>query len=150
MQRPGLGHPGPGQGPPAQGFGQPYGSAPPFGMPMYPGAPMPMPYGGVPFMPMAPVHQGHSHGLSGGVSMGPPAQLHPGFVPGTGAAPGPGGAKSTNLFVGSISGGITDEFMTQLLTICGPLSGPDGFKRLITPAGKPQGTPCVLFSYTKC
>ncbi|KAJ8521715.1 hypothetical protein ONZ45_g1649 [Pleurotus djamor] len=44
--------------------------------------------------------------------------------------------KTATLFVGSISGGITDAFMNQLLTACGPINS---FKRLITPANKPQG-----------
>uniref|UniRef100_A0A8H7XQK5 PWI domain-containing protein n=1 Tax=Psilocybe cubensis TaxID=181762 RepID=A0A8H7XQK5_PSICU len=44
--------------------------------------------------------------------------------------------KQTTLFVGSISGGITDAFLNQLLTACGPIKS---FKRLITPANKPQG-----------
>ncbi|KAH8086016.1 hypothetical protein BXZ70DRAFT_1045504 [Cristinia sonorae] len=44
--------------------------------------------------------------------------------------------KSTTLFIGSISGGITDAFLNQLLGACGPISS---FKRLITPANKPQG-----------
>ncbi|TDL19661.1 hypothetical protein BD410DRAFT_726769 [Rickenella mellea] len=44
--------------------------------------------------------------------------------------------KLTTLFVGSISGGITDSFLNQLLQACGPLKS---FKRLITPANKPQG-----------
>lgn len=44
--------------------------------------------------------------------------------------------KQTTLFVGSISGGILDEFMNRLLSACGPLKS---FKRLITPANKPQG-----------
>lgn len=53
---------------------------------------------------------------------------HPQFVP-----PQP---RSTTLFVGSISGGITDNFLNALLGACGPISS---FKRLITPANKPQG-----------
>ncbi|KAF8349387.1 hypothetical protein F5887DRAFT_1070714 [Amanita rubescens] len=44
--------------------------------------------------------------------------------------------KQTTLFVGSISGGITDAFLNQLLSACGPVKS---FKRLITPANKPQG-----------
>ncbi|KZT12192.1 uncharacterized protein LAESUDRAFT_641758 [Laetiporus sulphureus 93-53] len=44
--------------------------------------------------------------------------------------------RSTTLFIGSISGGITDAFLNQLLMACGPISS---FKRLITPANKPQG-----------
>ncbi|KAF8993497.1 hypothetical protein BDQ17DRAFT_1252830 [Cyathus striatus] len=44
--------------------------------------------------------------------------------------------KQTTLFVGSISGGITDSFLNQLLSACGPIKS---FKRLITPANKPQG-----------
>ncbi|TFK70553.1 hypothetical protein BDN72DRAFT_766296 [Pluteus cervinus] len=44
--------------------------------------------------------------------------------------------KQTTLFVGSISGGITDSFLNQLLSACGPIRS---FKRLITPANKPQG-----------
>ncbi|KAG5645456.1 hypothetical protein DXG03_006001 [Asterophora parasitica] len=48
----------------------------------------------------------------------------------------PQAQKQTTLFVGSISGGITDAFLNQLLTACGPIKS---FKRLITPANKPQG-----------
>ncbi|KAF9478212.1 hypothetical protein BDN70DRAFT_880274 [Pholiota conissans] len=44
--------------------------------------------------------------------------------------------QQTTLFVGSISGGITDTFLNQLLSACGPIKS---FKRLITPANKPQG-----------
>ncbi|KAJ7449520.1 hypothetical protein FB451DRAFT_1530650 [Mycena latifolia] len=44
--------------------------------------------------------------------------------------------KQTTLFVGSISGGITDPTLNALLTACGPIKS---FKRLITPANKPQG-----------
>lgn len=65
--------------------------------------------------------------------------------------------RATTLFIGSISGGITDSFLNQLLSVrsltstlltfivtetnilfqaCGPISS---FKRLITPANKPQG-----------
>ncbi|CCM03728.1 uncharacterized protein FIBRA_05874 [Fibroporia radiculosa] len=44
--------------------------------------------------------------------------------------------RSTTLFIGSISGGISDGFLNQLLGACGPISS---FKRLITPANKPQG-----------
>ncbi|KAI0088610.1 hypothetical protein BDY19DRAFT_890764 [Irpex rosettiformis] len=44
--------------------------------------------------------------------------------------------KSTTLFIGSISGGITDGFLNQLLNACGTVTS---FKRLITPANKPQG-----------
>ena len=64
--------------------------------------------------------------------------------------------KSTTLFIGSISGGITDAFLNNLLGVrihifhvingqnsirlsdqaCGPIAS---FKRLITPANKPQG-----------
>ncbi|KAI0754494.1 hypothetical protein C8Q80DRAFT_1094588 [Daedaleopsis nitida] len=57
-------------------------------------------------------------------------QMHhpPAFV-----APAP---KHIKLFVGSISGGITDAFLNELLKACGPISS---FKRLITPANKPQG-----------
>ncbi|KLO06972.1 hypothetical protein SCHPADRAFT_909891 [Schizopora paradoxa] len=44
--------------------------------------------------------------------------------------------KTTTLFVGSISAGITDTFLNQLLEACGQVRS---FKRLITPAGKPQG-----------
>jgi RNA-binding protein 25 len=73
--------------------------------------------------------------------------LHPSFVP-------PQVQKQTTLFVGSISGGITDAFLNGLLTVsshpshrcsvliflvnqaCGPIKS---FKRLITPANKPQG-----------
>ncbi|KAI0642936.1 hypothetical protein C8Q79DRAFT_916169 [Trametes meyenii] len=53
---------------------------------------------------------------------------HPSFVP-----PQP---KAVNLFVGSISGGITDSFLNEILKACGPINS---FKRLITPANKPQG-----------
>ncbi|KAI8986138.1 hypothetical protein BD414DRAFT_416880 [Trametes punicea] len=53
---------------------------------------------------------------------------HPTFVP-----PQP---KTVTLFVGSISGGITDAFLNELLKACGPINS---FKRLITPANKPQG-----------
>ena len=56
-------------------------------------------------------------------------QQHPPFGP-------PPVQKQIQLFVGSISAGVTDEFMTQLLSSCGPLRS---FKRLITPANKPQG-----------
>ncbi|KAF9220249.1 hypothetical protein BS17DRAFT_715147 [Gyrodon lividus] len=48
----------------------------------------------------------------------------------------PQAQKLTTLFVGSISGGITDTFLNQLLDACGPVKS---FKRLITPANKPQG-----------
>ncbi|KAF5382422.1 hypothetical protein D9615_002773 [Tricholomella constricta] len=48
----------------------------------------------------------------------------------------PQAQKQTTLFVGSISGGINDAFLNQLLTACGPIKS---FKRLITPANKPQG-----------
>ena len=62
--------------------------------------------------------------------------------------------KQATLFVGSISGGITDAFLNRMLTVstascrytmtraelngqaCGPVKS---FKRLITPANKPQG-----------
>ncbi|EKM79182.1 hypothetical protein AGABI1DRAFT_91794 [Agaricus bisporus var. burnettii JB137-S8] len=44
--------------------------------------------------------------------------------------------KTATLFVGSISGGITDAFLNQLLGACGVVKS---FKRLITPAMKPQG-----------
>ncbi|KAJ3485391.1 hypothetical protein NLI96_g4988 [Meripilus lineatus] len=44
--------------------------------------------------------------------------------------------RATSLFIGSISGGITDAFLNQLLGGCGPIAS---FKRLITPANKPQG-----------
>ncbi|KAJ7096713.1 hypothetical protein B0H15DRAFT_902941 [Mycena belliarum] len=62
-----------------------------------------------------------------GTSMSAPAyqqqaQMHP--------------QKQTTLFVGSISGGITDATLNALLTACGPIKS---FKRLITPANKPQG-----------
>ncbi|KAH7884996.1 hypothetical protein F5I97DRAFT_2030040 [Phlebopus sp. FC_14] len=55
--------------------------------------------------------------------------MHQPFIP-------PQAQKQTTLFVGSISGGITDAFLNQLLTACGPMKS---FKRLITPANKPQG-----------
>ncbi|TFY73025.1 hypothetical protein EWM64_g10987 [Hericium alpestre] len=59
-----------------------------------------------------------------------PQMLHPpAFVP-------PQQHKQVTLFVGSISGGITDSFLNQLLSACGPVKS---FKRLITPANKPQG-----------
>ncbi len=65
----------------------------------------------------------------------------------------PQSQQQRNLFVGSISGGITDEFLNQLLSVsncstlrswsadiviqaCGPIKP---FKRMITPANKPQG-----------
>ncbi|KAH6912594.1 hypothetical protein BKA70DRAFT_1530586 [Coprinopsis sp. MPI-PUGE-AT-0042] len=48
----------------------------------------------------------------------------------------PQAQKSATLFVGSISGGITDTFINQLLGACGTVRS---FKRLITPANKPQG-----------
>ncbi|KAF8158439.1 hypothetical protein B0H34DRAFT_656642 [Crassisporium funariophilum] len=48
----------------------------------------------------------------------------------------PQALKQTTLFVGSISGGITDTYLNQLLSACGPIKS---FKRLITPANKPQG-----------
>ncbi|EKM49796.1 uncharacterized protein PHACADRAFT_265493 [Phanerochaete carnosa HHB-10118-sp] len=54
---------------------------------------------------------------------------HNQFVP-------PSQTKPVSLFIGSISGGITDSFLNQLLSACGPISS---FKRLITPANKPQG-----------
>ncbi|KZV67940.1 hypothetical protein PENSPDRAFT_653670 [Peniophora sp. CONT] len=44
--------------------------------------------------------------------------------------------RAVTLFVGSISGGITDDFLSKLLAACGPITS---FKRLITPANKPQG-----------
>ncbi|CDO72205.1 hypothetical protein BN946_scf184970.g57 [Trametes cinnabarina] len=53
---------------------------------------------------------------------------HPTFVPQQ--------PKAVTLFVGSISGGITDAFLNEILKACGPLNS---FKRLITPANKPQG-----------
>ncbi|EIW52431.1 uncharacterized protein TRAVEDRAFT_75390 [Trametes versicolor FP-101664 SS1] len=53
---------------------------------------------------------------------------HPQFVP-----PQP---KAITLFIGSISGGITDGFLNDILSACGPVIS---FKRLITPANKPQG-----------
>ncbi|KAJ1305644.1 hypothetical protein OPQ81_000640 [Rhizoctonia solani] len=49
-------------------------------------------------------------------------------------APGPM-HKATTLFVGSISPGISDGFLTSLFAACGPLRS---FKRLQTPQGKPQ------------
>ncbi|KAF8578960.1 hypothetical protein K439DRAFT_1416733 [Ramaria rubella] len=45
-------------------------------------------------------------------------------------------SRTTTLFVGSISGGITDAHLNEMLGACGPLNS---FKRLITPANKPQG-----------
>jgi hypothetical protein len=48
----------------------------------------------------------------------------------------PQAQKLIKLFVGSISGGITDAFLNQLLSACGSIRT---FKRLITPANKPQG-----------
>lgn len=56
-------------------------------------------------------------------------QMHQHFV-------SPQAQKQVTLFIGSISGGITDAFLNQLLTACGPVKS---FKRLITPANKPQG-----------
>ncbi|KAI0076712.1 hypothetical protein K474DRAFT_1684653 [Panus rudis PR-1116 ss-1] len=44
--------------------------------------------------------------------------------------------KTVTLFIGSISGGITDSFLNDILSACGPIAS---FKRLITPANKPQG-----------
>ncbi|KAI0265672.1 hypothetical protein BC834DRAFT_924244 [Gloeopeniophorella convolvens] len=52
-----------------------------------------------------------------------------GFVP-------PQAQKQITLFIGSISGGITDNFLNELLSSCGVVKS---FKRLITPANKPQG-----------
>ncbi|KAF8194190.1 hypothetical protein BJ912DRAFT_1021453 [Pholiota molesta] len=49
--------------------------------------------------------------------------------------PPPAQKQQTTLFVGSISGGITDAFLNQLLSACGPIKS---FKRLITPANKPK------------
>ncbi|KAF9568771.1 hypothetical protein CPC08DRAFT_732474 [Agrocybe pediades] len=48
----------------------------------------------------------------------------------------PPAQKTATLFVGSISGGITDAFLNSLLSACGTVKS---FKRLITPANKPQG-----------
>ncbi|KAF9265184.1 hypothetical protein L218DRAFT_1075815 [Marasmius fiardii PR-910] len=48
----------------------------------------------------------------------------------------PAAQKTVQLFVGSISGGVTDSFLNDLLSACGPIKS---FKRLITPANKPQG-----------
>ncbi|KAF5366768.1 hypothetical protein D9758_006491 [Tetrapyrgos nigripes] len=48
----------------------------------------------------------------------------------------PQAQKQVKLFVGSISGGVQDEFLNELLSACGKISA---FKRLITPANKPQG-----------
>ncbi|KAF8827957.1 hypothetical protein F5879DRAFT_1022147 [Lentinula edodes] len=48
----------------------------------------------------------------------------------------PQAQKQTKLFVGSISGGVTDSFINELLSACGKVTS---FKRLITPANKPQG-----------
>ncbi|KAI0298088.1 hypothetical protein B0F90DRAFT_825308 [Multifurca ochricompacta] len=45
-------------------------------------------------------------------------------------------SKANFAFVGSISGGITDSFLNELLSACGNVKS---FKRLITPANKPQG-----------
>ncbi|KAI9454063.1 hypothetical protein BJY52DRAFT_1286106 [Lactarius psammicola] len=57
-------------------------------------------------------------------------QMHvQGFVP-------PQAQKQISLFIGSISGGITDNFLNDLLSACGKVRS---FKRLITPANKPQG-----------
>ncbi|KAF8698250.1 PWI domain, partial [Rhizoctonia solani] len=55
----------------------------------------------------------------------------------TAAAASPTGPmhKATTLFVGSISPGISDGFLTSLFAACGPLRS---FKRLQTPQGKPQ------------
>lgn len=54
----------------------------------------------------------------------------------------PNQSRETTLFVGSISGGITDSFLNDLLSACGPIKS---FKRLITPANKPQGFGFVAF-----
>ncbi|KAI0060463.1 hypothetical protein BV25DRAFT_1827973 [Artomyces pyxidatus] len=54
---------------------------------------------------------------------------HPNFVP-------PQAHKIVTLFIGSISGGITDGYLNSLLSACGVVRS---FKRLITPANKPQG-----------
>ncbi|KAJ3770488.1 hypothetical protein FB446DRAFT_692144 [Lentinula raphanica] len=48
----------------------------------------------------------------------------------------PQAQKQIQLFVGSISGGVTDPFINELLSACGKVNS---FKRLITPANKPQG-----------
>ncbi|KAG7088885.1 hypothetical protein E1B28_012832 [Marasmius oreades] len=48
----------------------------------------------------------------------------------------PPAQKTVQLFVGSISGGVTDGFLNELLSACGIIKS---FKRLITPANKPQG-----------
>ncbi|KAL0577120.1 hypothetical protein V5O48_004873 [Marasmius crinis-equi] len=48
----------------------------------------------------------------------------------------PPAQKTVSLFVGSISGGVTDNFLNDLLSACGVIKS---FKRLITPANKPQG-----------
>ncbi|KAH7106325.1 hypothetical protein BKA62DRAFT_290852 [Auriculariales sp. MPI-PUGE-AT-0066] len=61
----------------------------------------------------------------------PAQQQRPGMPP-----PAMSSGPKVSLFVGSISAGITDEFLNQLLAACGPVRS---FKRLITPAGKPQG-----------
>lgn len=72
--------------------------------------------------------------------------LHASFVP-------PQSQKQISLFIGSISGGITDAFLNSLLSVCFlPFDGSlalmmasqacgvvKSFKRLITPANKPQG-----------
>ncbi|CAE7161272.1 unnamed protein product [Rhizoctonia solani] len=55
-------------------------------------------------------------------------------TPAAAAVPGPM-LKATTLFVGSISPGISDGFLTSLFAACGPLRS---FKRLQTPQGKPQ------------
>ncbi|KAI0036260.1 hypothetical protein K488DRAFT_41458 [Vararia minispora EC-137] len=64
-----------------------------------------------------------------GPSMSGIAQHPPSFVP---QAP----RRSVQLFVGSISGGVTDIYLSRLLGACGKVAS---FKRLITPANKPQG-----------
>ncbi|KAF9781792.1 hypothetical protein BJ322DRAFT_1144605 [Thelephora terrestris] len=45
-------------------------------------------------------------------------------------------SKVVPVFIGSISGGISDAFLNDLLSSCGATQP---LKRLITPAGKPQG-----------
>lgn len=93
-------------------------------------------------------HRPPSYGQGPSISaLAAQQQMHhpPAFTP-----PQP---KPTTLFIGSISGGITDGFLNEILNVrstlhirglavlnvvqaCGPISS---FKRLITPANKPQG-----------
>ncbi|EIW81557.1 hypothetical protein CONPUDRAFT_73253 [Coniophora puteana RWD-64-598 SS2] len=81
---------------------------------------------------MSALAQQAQMGGPGGMALPPPMGAGPmggAFVP-------PGAQKTATLFVGSISGGITDAFLNRLLATCGPVKP---IKRLITPANKPQG-----------